>query len=67
MKHKLELLKKEEIMKNMQIRYTKYFKHWKDFDLLTCILSMVGLILAVFDVSILSFISCFFSTRLSIT
>lgn len=49
MKTKVELLKKEEIMKNMQVRYTKYYRHWKDFDLLTCILAMIGLFMAIFD------------------
>lgn len=33
----------------MQIRYNKYFKHWRDFDLLTCILAMIGLCLAIVD------------------
>jgi hypothetical protein len=51
-KKKLETLQKEEIMKRMQIRYNKYFKHWRDFDLLTCILAMIGLILAIVDVFI---------------
>lgn len=50
-KQKLELLQKDEIMKKMQIRYNKYFKHWKDFDLLTCILAFIGLILAIVDVT----------------
>jgi len=49
-KSKLEAMQKEEIMKKMQVRYTKYFKHWRDFDLLTCILAMIGLVLAVVDV-----------------
>lgn len=48
-KQKLEVLKKEEIMKRMHIKYNKYFKHWRDFDLLTCILAMIGLILAIVD------------------
>lgn len=33
----------------MQVRYNKYFKHWRDFDLLTCILAFIGLILAIVD------------------
>ena len=37
----------------MQIKYTKYFKHWQDFDLLVCILAMIGLVLALVDVSFL--------------
>lgn len=49
MRAKVELLKKEEIMKSMQVRYTKYYRHWKDFDLLTCILAMIGLFMAIFD------------------
>jgi hypothetical protein len=39
----------------MQIRYNKYFKHWKDFDLLTCILAFIGLVLAIVDVSYFTF------------
>ncbi|MFS8159693.1 MAG: hypothetical protein ACMG6E_05675 [Candidatus Roizmanbacteria bacterium] len=45
MKHKLQQLQKEEITKRMLVRYNKYFRHWRDFDLLTCILAMIGLIL----------------------
>lgn len=40
---------KERIHKQITLRYFKYFKHWRDFDLLTCILAMIGLILAVAD------------------
>lgn len=38
-------------MKRMQEKYVKYFKHWRDFDLLTCILAMIGLVLMMVDVS----------------
>ena len=47
---------KDEVVRKLQIRYLKYYKHWKDYDLLTCILTMIGLVLAVVDV-ITSFIS----------
>jgi hypothetical protein len=40
---------REEIKRRMERRYVKYFQHWKDYELLTCILSMTGLILAVVD------------------
>ncbi len=40
---------KERIQKQITLRYFKYFKHWRDFDLLTCILAMIGLILAITD------------------
>ncbi len=45
--HELEM--KERIQKQITLRYFKYFKHWRDFDLLTCILSIIGLILAITD------------------
>jgi hypothetical protein len=44
---------KEEIQKRMERRYVKYFQHWKDFEMLTCILAMIGLILAMIEVSLL--------------
>jgi hypothetical protein len=56
LKQKVEHMQKEEIIKKMQIKYNKYFKHWRDFDLLTCILAMIGLVLAIVDVCIFAFI-----------
>ena len=44
------VLKKEEKMKQKEVSYVKYYKHWRDFDLLTCILAMVGLVLAIAEV-----------------
>ena len=44
---------KEEIKRRMERRYVKHFKHWKDYEMLTCILSMIGLILAMVEVSYL--------------
>jgi hypothetical protein len=44
---------KEEIQKRMERRYVKYFQHWKDFEMLTCILAMIGLILAMIEVCII--------------
>jgi uncharacterized membrane protein len=41
----------------MERRYVKYFKHWKDYEMLTCILAMIGLILAMVEVTSLSLIS----------
>jgi hypothetical protein len=46
-----DMLMKEEIQKRMERRYVKYFQHWKDFEMLTCILAMIGLILAMIEVS----------------
>jgi hypothetical protein len=46
---------KEEIKRRMERRYVKYFKHWKDYEMLTCILSMIGLILAMVEVRHLGF------------
>lgn len=46
----MDVLKKEEVMRRMEDRYTKYYKHWRDFDMLTTILAMIGLILAVVEV-----------------
>ena len=45
---------KDEIKKRMERRYVKYFKHWKDYEMLTCILAMIGLVLALVEVSVLS-------------
>ena len=39
----------QEVSQKLQAKYMKYFNHWKDFDLLTCILAIVGLILAIVD------------------
>ena len=41
---------REEILRRMERRYFKYFQHWKDFEMLTCILAMIGLILALIEV-----------------
>ena len=41
---------REEILRWMERRYFKYFQHWKDFEMLTCILAMIGLILALIEV-----------------
>ena len=43
---------KEEIQKRMERRYVKYFQHWKDFEMLTCILAMIGLILGMIEVCV---------------
>jgi hypothetical protein len=40
-----------EIKRRMERRYIKYFKHWKDYEMLTCILAMIGLVLAMVEVS----------------
>lgn len=48
---KSELLRKQQdLIRKMHIKYVKYFNHWKDYDFLTCILAIIGLILAVYDV-----------------
>lgn len=52
LKTKIETLKKEEIMKRMHERYHKYYTNWRDYDMLTTILAMIGLVLAVSEVSI---------------
>ena len=56
-----------DIERKLQIRYVKYFKHWRDYDLLTCILAMIGLILAVVEVRIRQFLIAYFSTNLDST
>lgn len=48
--NKVDVLRKEEVMRRMEVRYQKYYKHWRDFDMLTTILAMIGLILAVVEV-----------------
>lgn len=40
---------RDEIKKRMERRYIKYFKHWKDYEMLTCILAMIGLVLALVE------------------
>ena len=57
MKEKIEALKKEEIMKRMHQRYLKYYINWRDYDMLTTILAMIGLLLAISEVSFLAFIT----------
>lgn len=51
MEQKMKTIQKDETMKRLQVRYVKYFKHWRDFDLLTMILAMIGLVLMMVDVS----------------
>lgn len=38
-------------MRKIETRYMKYYKHWRDFDMLTTILAVIGLLLAVTEVS----------------
>jgi hypothetical protein len=39
---------KEKIQK----RYEKYYNKWRDYDLMTCILAMLGLVIGLIDVSL---------------
>lgn len=41
---------KQDVVIIMYKRYSKYYKHWRDYDKLTCILAMIGLILAIVEV-----------------
>ena len=50
LKKRIQDLQKENVLKRLQVKYHKYFKHWRDFDLLTTILAMIGLGLAIVDV-----------------
>ena len=45
-----QVAQKEEVLKRMQTRYQKYFKQWRDYDMLTTILAMIGLVLAIVEV-----------------
>lgn len=65
MREKVAKAMKDEIVKKMQVRLVKYYKHWKDYDLLTCILAVIGLVLAVVEVSYI-FLT-FYSTKLHLT
>jgi hypothetical protein len=40
-------------MSEMSAKYRKYYVNWRDYEMLTTILAMIGLILAVFEVNIL--------------
>jgi hypothetical protein len=50
MREKVAKAMKDDIVIKLQVRYVKYYKHWKDYDLLTCILAVIGLVLAVVEV-----------------
>ena len=54
---KVDALRKDELMRKIETRYIKYYKHWRDFDMLTTILAVIGLLLAVVEVSALSLVS----------
>ena len=49
-KGKVDVLKKEDIMRRMHTRYLKYYQNWRDYDMLTTILVMIGLLLAITEV-----------------
>lgn len=51
---KVKQLVQEEMLEEMYSRYRKYFLNWRDYEMLTTILAMIGLILAVIEVSCLS-------------
>lgn len=36
----------------IQRRYEKFYNKWRDYDLLTCILAMIGLVVGIIDVRI---------------
>ena len=42
----------QEFTNRMRTKWVKYYKHWRDFDLLTCILAMIGLGLYMVEVSV---------------
>ena len=41
----------EELMEQMYQRYRKYYLNWRDYEMLTTILAMIGLLLAILEVS----------------
>jgi hypothetical protein len=43
---------RDEIKMRMERRFVKFFKQWKDYEMLTCILAMIGLVLAIVEVSL---------------
>ena len=43
---------KDDIVIIMYKRYSKYYKHWRDYDKLTSILAVIGLVLAIVEVGI---------------
>lgn len=48
-------------MRKIETRYMKYYKHWRDFDMLTTILAVIGLLLAVTEVSKAKILELLFS------
>jgi uncharacterized membrane protein len=48
----MDTLAKEDVMRRMHTRYLKYYLNWRDFDMLTTILAIIGLVLAIYEVSI---------------
>ena len=49
-KGKVDVLKKEDVIRRMHTRYLKYYQNWRDYDMLTTILAMIGLLLAITEV-----------------
>ena len=43
-------LLQEQIRQKMHIKYQKYYKQWRDFEMLTMILAIVGVTLAIVEV-----------------
>ncbi len=41
------------MMDQLYQRYRKYYLNWRDYEMLTTILAMIGLLLAVTEVSII--------------
>ena len=50
---KIKQLMQEEMLEQMYQRYRKYYLNWRDYEMLTTILAMIGLLLAVIEVRIL--------------
>jgi uncharacterized membrane protein len=48
---KVKKLVQEEMLEEMYSRFRKYYLNWRDYEMLTTILAMIGLLLAVIEVS----------------
>ena len=49
----MKQLMQEEMLDQMYQKYRKYYLNWRDYEMLTTILAMIGLLLAIIEVSLI--------------